>query len=132
MHELLGAPVDWETRTHYERYLADSRAALTADAFAAAWAAGRSLPLEEAVAEAMAVTPGDTGKATRGVHHHGLTPREAEVLRLVAAGQANQEIADALFISLPTVKRHMTTILGKLGVSSRKAATAYARTHGLA
>jgi DNA-binding CsgD family transcriptional regulator len=63
---------------------------------------------------------------------HGLTHRELEVLRLVAAGRTNREIADALFISIPTVKRHLTTILGKLGVPSRTAATAYARSHGLA
>jgi DNA-binding CsgD family transcriptional regulator len=55
-----------------------------------------------------------------------------EVLRLVAAGRSNREIADALFISVPTVKRHLTTILGKVGVPSRSALTAYAHTHGLA
>ncbi len=55
-----------------------------------------------------------------------------EVLRLVAAGRSNPEIAGALFISVPTVKRHLSTILGKLGVPSRVAATAYARAHRLA
>jgi DNA-binding CsgD family transcriptional regulator len=60
-----------------------------------------------------------------------LTPRELEVLRLVAHGHSNREIADALFISVPTVKRHLTTVLGKLALPSRSAATAYAHTQGL-
>ena len=61
----------------------------------------------------------------------GLSPRELEVLRLVAAGRSNREIADSLFISIPTVKRHLTNILGKLQLPSRSALTAYAHTHGL-
>ena len=62
---------------------------------------------------------------------HGLTPREAEVLRLVAAGRSNGEIAAILFISVPTVKRHVSTILAKLDLPSRPAAVAFAHTHGL-
>jgi DNA-binding CsgD family transcriptional regulator len=62
---------------------------------------------------------------------HGLTRREFEVLLLVAAGQSNREIAHALFISIATVKRHLTNILGKLAVSSRGEAIAYARAHHL-
>jgi len=46
-------------------------------------------------------------------------------------GQSNREIAEVLFISVPTVKRHLTNVLGKLGLSSRSAATAYSHTHGL-
>ena len=55
-----------------------------------------------------------------------LTGREIEILRLVAAGMRNQEIADQLFISLATVKRHITNIHGKLGVSHRTEAIARA------
>ena len=62
---------------------------------------------------------------------HGLTSRELEVLRLVAQGHSNQQIADVLFISVPTVKSHLTNLLGKLGLPSRSAATAYAHTHGV-
>ena len=61
----------------------------------------------------------------------GLTPRELEVLRLVAAGRSNREIADTLFISVPTVKSHLSNMLGKLDLPSRSAATAYAHIHGL-
>ncbi len=62
----------------------------------------------------------------------GLTPRECEVLRLVAAGKTNRDIAVELVISEHTVARHLQNIFGKIGVSSRAAATAYAYEHGLA
>ncbi len=61
-----------------------------------------------------------------------LTPREIEVLRLVASGRSNSEIAAALVISEHTVARHLQNIFGKLGVSSRTAAAAYAFEHRLA
>ena len=61
----------------------------------------------------------------------GLTAREIEVLRLVAAGKSNRAIAEALVISEKTVARHVSNIFLKLDVSSRSAATAYAYEHGL-
>ncbi|NUP58117.1 MAG: response regulator transcription factor [Pseudarthrobacter sp.] len=61
-----------------------------------------------------------------------LTPREREVLRLVASGQGNRAIAAALFLSEKTVARHISNIFLKLGLSSRAAATRYAFEHGLA
>jgi DNA-binding CsgD family transcriptional regulator len=63
---------------------------------------------------------------------HGLTARELEVLRLVAAGKSNREIASALVISERTVARHLQNIFAKLRVSSRGAAGAFAFEHGLA
>jgi DNA-binding CsgD family transcriptional regulator len=57
---------------------------------------------------------------------HGLSPRELEVLRLVAKGKSNKEIAGALVISEHTVARHLQNIYGKLRLSSRAAATAFA------
>lgn len=60
-----------------------------------------------------------------------LTPREMEVLQFVAAGDSNQAIADELFITVRTVKKHITNILGKLGVSNRTQAAARARELGL-
>ncbi|MFI7014031.1 LuxR C-terminal-related transcriptional regulator [Streptomyces sp. NPDC050164] len=62
----------------------------------------------------------------------GLTEREIQVLRLVAAGRTNRAIAAELVISEHTVARHLNNIFAKLGVSSRAAATAYAYRHGLA
>jgi DNA-binding CsgD family transcriptional regulator len=62
---------------------------------------------------------------------HGLTPREVQVLRLVAAGKSNKEVADALSLSVKTVERHVGNILMKLDVPSRVAATAWAYEHGV-
>jgi DNA-binding NarL/FixJ family response regulator len=59
----------------------------------------------------------------------GLTAREVEVLRLVAAGKTNRSIAGDLFLSDKTVARHLANIFGKLGVSTRSAATAWAYEH---
>jgi DNA-binding CsgD family transcriptional regulator len=61
----------------------------------------------------------------------GLTGRELEVLRLVAAGKTNHAIASALHLADKTVHRHVSNIYSKLGVSSRAAATAYAYEHDL-
>jgi DNA-binding CsgD family transcriptional regulator len=60
-----------------------------------------------------------------------LTAREIEVLRLVAMGKTNRAIATGLFLSEKTVARHVSNILGKLGLASRSAATAYAYEQGL-
>lgn len=61
----------------------------------------------------------------------GLTPREVEVLRLVATGATNRDIADTLVISEKTVARHLSNMFVKLGVGTRAAATAWAYEHGL-
>lgn len=61
----------------------------------------------------------------------GLTPREAEVLALVAEGLSNTEIADRLVISAATVKTHVNHILTKIGVNARAQAVGYAHRHGL-
>ena len=62
----------------------------------------------------------------------GLTAREVEVLRLVAVGHSNAQIAAALFLSHKTVQRHLSNIFAKTGVTSRTAAAAYAFEHRLA
>jgi DNA-binding NarL/FixJ family response regulator len=62
---------------------------------------------------------------------HGLTARELEVLRLVAAGSSNRQIAQQLVISEHTVARHLQNIFAKLDVSSRTAATSFAFEHEL-
>ncbi|WP_436794215.1 LuxR C-terminal-related transcriptional regulator [Actinospongicola halichondriae] len=61
----------------------------------------------------------------------GLTEREVEVLRLIASGMTNNEMAEALFLSAKTVSRHLSNIFTKIGVSSRAAATAFAFEHDL-
>ncbi|NQX63704.1 MULTISPECIES: response regulator transcription factor [Paenibacillus] len=64
--------------------------------------------------------------------HEDLTDREMEVLRLIAKGKSNQELADDLFIGVKTVKFHVTNVLSKLGVEDRTQAAIYAFKHGLA
>jgi DNA-binding NarL/FixJ family response regulator len=61
-----------------------------------------------------------------------LTPRESEVLRLIAAGRSNREIARALFVSEATVKTHVNRIFAKTGSRDRAQAMRYAYTHGYA
>ncbi len=65
------------------------------------------------------------------VHEEALSEREFEVLRLIADGLSNREIADRLVISIPTVKKHVENIHGKLNVHSRTQALARARELGL-
>ena len=62
----------------------------------------------------------------------GLTPREVEVLRLVAAGRSNRQIAQELALSESTVAKHLTSIFNKVGVDNRAAAAAFAIRHGVA
>jgi RNA polymerase sigma factor (sigma-70 family) len=62
----------------------------------------------------------------------GLSAREVEVLRLLAAGKSNQQIADELVISLNTVRRHVSNVFNKTGVGNRTEAAVYARDHGVA
>jgi ATP/maltotriose-dependent transcriptional regulator MalT len=69
----------------------------------------------------------DTGPALPA----GLTEREVEVLRLIAAGMTNNEIAGALYLSVKTVSRHLSNIFSKIGVTSRAGATAFAFEHEL-
>jgi DNA-binding CsgD family transcriptional regulator len=83
-----------------------------------------------AAIDAMAAPP--RVEAGRRASAHGLSAREREVLRLVAAGKTNKVIAGELFLSEKTVDRHVSNIFAKIDVSSRAAATAWAYQHGLA
>ncbi len=74
---------------------------------------------------------GHTAETTSRTDAHGLSPRELEVLLLVAAGKTNKAIARELFLSEKTVDRHVSNIFVKLNVPSRAAATAWAYQHGL-
>ncbi|HYX89813.1 MAG TPA: LuxR C-terminal-related transcriptional regulator [Gaiellaceae bacterium] len=92
--------------------------------------AARSVFEELGAAPDAAAVDALTGSAGRDAH--GLTAREREVLRLVARGKSNREIAAALVISEHTVARHLQNIFRKLDVPSRAAAAAFAFEHGLA
>ena len=81
---------------------------------------------------ASAFQPAEGERAGRTGTPFGLTARELEVLRLVAAGRTNREIAAALFVTQRTAATHVTHILAKLGVESRTEAAAWAVRYGLA
>jgi len=94
--------------------------------------AGR-LELEAAreLFERLGAAPDLSRVATRSRARYGLSERELEVLRLVASGKSNREVASTLVISEHTVARHLQNIYAKLSVSSRAAATAFAFAHEL-
>jgi DNA-binding NarL/FixJ family response regulator len=73
----------------------------------------------------------DDPRAPVPVHSAGLSAREAEVLRLVAAGRTNRDIADALFLSEHTVRSHVRAILTKTNTANRTEAAIFAREHDL-
>lgn len=84
----------------------------------------------KALAEGTVVTrSGDGGGRTPDLH--GLTERELDVLRLLAEGADNKAIAGKLFVTVKTVKYHLTNIFAKLGVSNRTEAAAFAIHHGI-
>jgi DNA-binding NarL/FixJ family response regulator len=81
--------------------------------------------------ERLGAAPDLARASVRARPTHGLSARELEVLRLVASGKSNREIASTLVISEHTVARHLQNIYAKLGLSSRTAATAFAFEHEL-
>jgi DNA-binding CsgD family transcriptional regulator len=82
--------------------------------------------------ERIAALESQLAVAPRPRHPAGLSAREVEVLRLVADGLTDAEVAERLFLSRRTVSTHLTSIYTKLGVSSRAAATRFAVENGLA
>jgi len=135
----LGASKGW-LRTMHERSEGEARAMVSADAFARAWEAGRSMPLQQVVkialtgAEPVAAAEGGEPplETIEAVAALGLTRREVEILRLLAQGMSDRQIAGALGISRHTVHGHVTNLLGKLGVESRVDAGVFAVRNGLA
>jgi predicted ATPase/DNA-binding CsgD family transcriptional regulator len=117
----------------YERSLSAARVHLGERAFAAAWTQGRIMTPQQALAaQGHKPTPTPTATMTPSTSPAGLTAREVEVLRLLAGGLTNQQIADKLVLSPRTVHAHISSIYNKLDVTSRSAATRYAIEHHLA
>jgi DNA-binding NarL/FixJ family response regulator len=104
------------------------------------WAEGRMMTPEQALIAQGRETIPETDLAGQPpapparqapTYLDGLTAREVEVLRLVAQGLTNEQVAERLVVSPRTVSTHLTSIFGKIGVSSRSAATRYAIEHHL-
>jgi DNA-binding NarL/FixJ family response regulator len=97
------------------------------DRFAAARA-----PAGSSAAAGSGATAGSSAAAETADAAEGLTPREAEVLAHIAAGESNAEIAAALFVSEATVKTHINHIFSKTGLRDRAQLVGYAFRNGLA
>ncbi len=128
---------DQDDRAEHDRLAEQLRAQLSDAALAAALAEGRKLTPEQALALAAPTSAAKTAAqasaalstpaiALRPTYPDDLTPREVEVLHLLARGWTDAQIAEHLVISPRTVNRHTSSIYDKIGVSSRSAAVRYA------
>jgi DNA-binding CsgD family transcriptional regulator len=137
IREALPAPLPAYDRQEYERDIAGARLLVDEQSFAKAWAAGKTLTFEQAVEYVLdertevdlpTVHIRTQPRRLEGVSVE-LTARELEVLRLVATGLTNAQIAEQLVLSPLTINAYLRSIYSKLGVSSRTAATRYAIDH---
>jgi predicted ATPase/DNA-binding CsgD family transcriptional regulator len=120
-----------EARYKYERDVAAVRSQLGEKAFEAAWAEGRAMTPEEAIEYALAKPEQSEEPEIPDVLPAGLSAREVEVLKLVAQGMTNAQIAKELFISPRTVNAHMGSVYHKIGSNTRAEAARFASEHGL-
>jgi DNA-binding CsgD family transcriptional regulator/tetratricopeptide (TPR) repeat protein len=127
--DAIGAHLEPVDEREYQPSLAAVHTRLTQTAFEEAWAEGQALTVEQAVDEALALA--SELEAVPPSYPADLTEREVEVLRLVAQGLTNREVADRLVVSPRTVNTHLTAIYRKLDVSTRNAATRFAIDHNL-
>jgi predicted ATPase/DNA-binding CsgD family transcriptional regulator len=127
----LNVPIDLTLaeRTDYEREIAVTRTYLGQETYANAHEKGRSMTPEQALSVSeLAMT---AKRHAPSAYPDGLTVREVEVLRLVALGLPDAQVADKLVISPRTVQGHLRSIYTKIAVNSRSAATRYAVDHKL-
>jgi predicted ATPase/DNA-binding CsgD family transcriptional regulator len=124
----------------YERMKTTVQAELGEQAFAQSWAQGRAMTPEQAIVAqerpvmldlTLTKARTDKHKSPTPPYPNDLTEREVEVLRLVARGLSDAEVAQALIISPRTVNAHLRSIYGKLRITSRNAATHFALEHHL-
>jgi predicted ATPase/DNA-binding CsgD family transcriptional regulator len=134
LRDAIGAPRPPAFRAYCERDLATARRQLDETTFAQTWAEGRAMSLVAAIEYALEQsTPPEQVPPVESApqNPYGLSDREVEVLRLVAEGLTDGQVARELHISPRTVGRHLGSIYKKLGVPSRAAAAKMAVKHGL-
>jgi predicted ATPase/DNA-binding CsgD family transcriptional regulator len=137
LRESIGTPLPSLYQATYELIFASTRMQLGEQAFDAAWAEGRTMTPEhlllslEPMPAPEPPLPVPSSVAVAPLSHASLTPRELEVLCLLAQGMTSAQIAKQLVIGVVTVNFHVRSIYSKLGVNSRSAATRYALEHHL-
>jgi DNA-binding CsgD family transcriptional regulator len=136
LRERSGGAVWPDERARLAHSVTAARAALGDEVYAREAAAGRALSLPEVVAQAIAMAAAfpsvsSPTQAPLPDDAFGLSPREREVLHMLALGKSNPEIAEVLFIGRGTVRTHVSNILAKLGATTRTEAAMIARDHGL-
>ena len=133
LRETLGVPIPPGEHASHDHAVAIVRAQLGEKTFANAWAEGRTMTPEQALEGQERVTvpllPNGVSTEPISTYPAGLSAREVEVLRLIAEGLTNTQIAEQLVISPLTVNTHVRSIYNKLEVSSRSAATRFAIKH---
>jgi DNA-binding NarL/FixJ family response regulator len=112
-----------------EPYLSAARSRLGEAEWVEARAVGESMQWEQAIAYALSAE--EASAPASAEYPAGLTAREVEVLKLVAEGMTNAQIAQQLYLSPRTVHRHLNRIYQKLGTNSRASAARFATEHGL-
>lgn len=125
-----GVPRPDSEQEFCERYITTTRAQLKEREFLSAYQAGEAMNLEHAIRFALQPYTNENSKpalkTARPTYPAGLTAREVDVLRLVAKGLSDNEVAEQLVLSPRTVNAHLTSIYSKLDVNSRVAATRFA------
>jgi len=133
LRDALGIAIPPVELADYERSLSAARVHLGERVFATSWAQGRTMTPEQALAaKGQKPAPSPSTTMTPPTYPAGLTTREVEVLRLLAGGLTDLQIAEKLVLSPRTVHAHISSIYNKLGLTSRSAATRYAIEHHLA
>lgn len=133
LREAVHIPIPFVDRADYERSVANARMHLGEHMFDELWSQGRTITPEQAISlQEQEVESPVAGVLPSGTHPAGLTEREVQVLRLVARGLTNSEIANELHLSEKTIAHHMTHIFNKTSSENRAAAVAFAFRHGLA
>jgi DNA-binding NarL/FixJ family response regulator len=145
MNQSLGFAMPPLARTDFESSLTAVRTRLDREIFEKLWIEGQNMNLEQAVTlakqtleswveadEAAESLPSSSAPAIAQAALTDLTTREIEVLRLVATGLTNAQVAQELSVVPRTVNAHLTSIYAKIGVTSRSGAIRYALEHDLA